>query len=119
MQCKFTKPEGEQCKANAMADSDYCFHHNPDIPDEVKREAQAKGGRAKQITITKPLPELPIVKSKDIFYLIADTLKRVRSGEIDPKIANTIFYGSEKLLKAYETKTIEKKIEKLEKPINI
>jgi hypothetical protein len=119
MICEFIKDNGGNCKANAMIGSKFCYLHNPDISDEEKREAQIRGGKVKMITIKKALPELALDHSGDIFYLIADTIKRVRTGELDPRLANTIFYGSGALIRAYELKDIEKRIEDLEKAVKL
>jgi len=41
--CKFIKPDGASCQANATDGSDYCFSHNPEY-SEQKQMAVIKGG---------------------------------------------------------------------------
>ena len=102
MQCKLIKDNGDQCGANAMGESDYCYLHNPDISDEDKREAQTRGGQARALTVGEPLPDLPLNEPNDAILLMADTINRVRSGELDIKTANCLGFLTDKLLKAYE-----------------
>jgi len=117
MQCEFIKPDGTQCNANAMRDSEYCYTHNPDISDEEKREAKQRGGQARALTIADPLPDLPINEPNDAVLLIVDTISRVRSGELDIRTANCLFIGSDKLLKAFEVSKLNDKAEFLDQVI--
>ena len=97
-----------------MAENQYCFHHNPAISAGIKKLAQSKGGQANKIMVQAPLPPLKINASKDIVGLLEDTIARVRSGEMDLKIATTIGYLSGHLIKAMETSDLEVRMEKLE-----
>lgn len=117
MQCNFIKDNGEQCNANAMRDSEFCYLHNPDIPEEEKRQAQTRGGQARALTINQPLPDLPLNEPNDAIMLIADTIKRVRAGEIDIKTANCLGFLSDKLLKAFEVAKLNDKVEFIERVI--
>jgi hypothetical protein len=100
-----------------MTDSDYCYLHNPEIPEESKRQAQAKGGEARSLTLEKPLPDLPLETPSDAITLVADTIKRVRAGELDIKTANCIGFLSDKLLKAFEVSKLNDKVEYIERVI--
>ena len=62
MKCTYIKSDNTQCKANAVFHSDFCWNHNPDIPDEVKFAASSKGGRQNSHScspedVVMPLPE--------------------------------------------------------------
>lgn len=118
MQCKFIKPDGTQCNANAMSGLDYCYTHNPDISDEEKREARKKGGSNRAVVLKAPLPVIPIKKIPDVALLIVDTIDRVRAGEMDTRIANCLFIGSDKLMRALEVSELEKRFEELENKVN-
>ena len=115
MKCKFIKPDGTQCNANAMSGLDYCWTHNPDISDEEKREAKQRGGQARALTIANPLPALPIIEPNDAVLLIVDTINRVRSGELDIKTANCLGFLTDKLLKAFEASQTNDKLERIER----
>ena len=58
--CIFIKPNGEECKANAMRDSKFCFTHNPDVEAE-KMLAVSRGGSSPRKAY-KPLAKVRIDK---------------------------------------------------------
>lgn len=117
MRCKFIKPDGQNCEAHAIKDSEFCYFHNPDISDEEKREAQSNGGKTKALTLKEPLPDLPIAKPEDAVLLVADTIKRVRAGTLDIRTANCLGFLSDKLLKAFETSRLNDRLEVIERVI--
>jgi len=118
MKCKHTKENGEQCNANAMSESEFCYLHNPDISEETKKEAQARGGSNRAVVVKEPLPEMPIKKMPDVALLLADTISRVRAGKMDTRIATTLGYLAGHLTKALEASELEERFEKLEKLVN-
>jgi len=111
MKCEFIKPDGTQCEAHAIKDSEFCYFHNPDISDEEKREAQSNGGKTKALKLKEPLPDMPIAKPDDAILLIADTIKRVRAGQLDIRTANCLGFLSDKLLKAFEVAKLNDQVE--------
>ncbi len=117
MKCVYIKDDGETCQANPMRDSEYCYLHNPDISEDEKKQAQAKGGQARNLTLETPLPALPLETPNDAVTLVADTIKRVRAGELDIKTANCIGFLSDKLLKAFEVARLNDKVEYIERVI--
>lgn len=114
MKCKATKEDGEQCNANAMNGSDFCYTHNPDISDEEKKEAQARGGQNRALMIDNPLPEIPVAKADDVVLLLADTVNQVRTGKMNVKIANCLGTLSGQLIKALELAKYADKLDLLE-----
>lgn len=117
MKCLFVKENNEECQANAMKEGQFCFLHNPDIPDEEKRLVQARGGKGNIVRIEDGLPEIKINTADDVVSLLEDTANRVRSGELDIRIANTLAYIAGHLLKALEIADIKKKVESVERII--
>ena len=89
-QCTHTKPDGTPCGAYAMTGAEFCYLHNPAIPDEDKRLAQTRGGEARALTIAEPLPAMKMTTRRDAVLVLADTIKRVRSGGLDIRTANCI-----------------------------
>jgi len=114
MKCKATKEDDEQCNANAMNGSDFCYTHNPDIPDEEKKEAQARGGQNRALLIDNPLPEIAVAKIDDVVLLLADTVNQVRTGKMNVKIANCLGTLSGQLIKALELAKYADKLDLLE-----
>jgi len=117
MKCIYLKENGEKCQANAMIDSEYCYLHNPDIPEEEKRLAQTRGGEARSLTLSEALPAIPLDTPTDAILLVSDTIRRVRAGILDIKTANCIGFLTDKLLKAFEVARINDKVEFIERII--
>ena len=115
MNCKHTKPDGTKCGAYPMTGSDYCYLHNPDISNEEKKEAQARGGTSKFLTVTEPLPVMKLENPQDAITLIADTINKVRTGQLDVRIANCIGVLSGHLIKAFETAQLKDKVEMIDR----
>ena len=114
MKCKATKEDDEQCNANAMNGSDFCYTHNPDISAEEKKNAQARGGQNRALMIDNPLPEIPVAKADDVVLLLADTVNQVRTGKMNVKIANCLGTLSGQLIKALELAKYADKLDLLE-----
>lgn len=117
MQCALIKPNDEACQANAMHESEFCYLHNPSISDEEKRSVQKLGGESKHLTVLEPLPPITITQSKDVVSLLTDTINRVRSGELDTRVANCLGVLSGHLLKAFEIAELENRMESIERII--
>jgi len=115
-QCSFTKSNGEKCNAWSMADSDFCFFHNPKTK-KFKKEAVVKGGKGNKKNY-EPLEEIKIKDNKDVVKLIVKTINEVRQGSADVRIANCIFYGTGQLIKALELAGLEERIAKIEEIIS-
>lgn len=118
MRCKQVKDDGETCGANAMQGGAYCYLHSPDISDDEKRASQSKGGANRALmTIPAPLPPMALNKPNDAIELIADTINRVRAGQLDVKIANCLGVLAGHLLKAFEVSKLNDKVEEITRVI--
>lgn len=116
MKCSFIKPDGSQCNANPISDSDMCFFHDPSS-NEKKKEAQISGGKANKVILREALPVLMINEPKDVITLLIDTISRARSGELDIRMCNCLGVLAGTLLKAFETCQIESRVEVVEQKI--
>jgi len=116
MKCEFTKKNKEQCGANAMIGSKYCFLHNPKTK-KMKTDAIATGGKALKRNHSS-LPPVALETPRDVVNLLAITINEARGGLIQLKIANCIGYLSGQLIKAFETADLEERLAKLEKTIS-
>jgi len=117
MKCIFIKENGQECQANAMTDNQYCYLHNPEVSDDEKHHIQARGGKGNVIKVEEELPPIIINSLPDVVLLLKDTISRVRNGQLDLRIANTIGFLSSHLLKALEIMEVEKKVESVERII--
>lgn len=116
-QCKFMKLNGRQCEAWSMVKSDYCFAHNPDVK-EIRQLAVSNGGSQKLKRLNKPLPMIEVKDITSVKNLLEDSINRVRSGEMDVRIANTLGFLSNHFLSALRLEKdweLEDRLEKIEK----
>lgn len=114
MKCQFKKPDGTKCQAHAIKGDKFCYFHNPVISDEEKRETQTRGGEARGLRVKEPLEKIAINKIPDVALLVVDTIHRVRSGEMDTRIANCLFIGANTLARVLEVRDLEERFDKLE-----
>lgn len=114
MKCKATTRSGKSCKANALRDKDYCLAHDPDSKEKF-REITRRGGKVKKKVQVSLAPIQFKGDSGKVLDLLADTINRVRSKEIPPRIANTIGYLAGHMLKALEITEIESRLKKVER----
>ncbi len=114
MKCIFIKPDEEQCNANSMKASGYCYLHNPNIPEEEKKAAQSRGGESNKIAISKPLPPMRLENPNDLFTLLTETINQIRTGKIDLKVATTVGYLAGQAQKAYEASNLNNRLEVIE-----
>ena len=109
MKCNFIKENNEQCEANAMKNSEFCFTHNPDT-QELRQAAVSLGGKTPKKNYD-PLPPVEINNGKDVVNLLVTTINEVRAGTIELRVANCIGYLSGHLIKAFEVGDITEKLE--------
>jgi len=114
MKCKARTRSGKLCKANALIDKDYCLAHDPDSREKFK-EITRRGGKVKKKIQVSLAPIEFKGDSGEVLDLLADTINRVRSKEIPPRIANTIGYLAGHMLKALEIAEIESRLRKVER----
>lgn len=113
--CKFIKSNKEQCQANAMKGSKFCFTHNPETK-EAKQIAVTRGGRSPKKNYN-PLTPVEITDNKSVVNLLIATVNEVRAGEIDLRVANCIGFLSGHLLRALEISELEGRVETIERVI--
>lgn len=125
--CKATRRDGQPCTAQARDGRDFCFFHDPDKTAQA-REAQAKGGAKKLVLAegeAKPWRgqsgEVTVLKSPspaDLVNLLADTIDEVKTGKIDPKVANATGYLVGIMVKVLEWDALEERLASLEEAVS-
>ena len=115
MKCQHKKQNKQPCQANAINGSEFCYMHSPNVSQEEKREAQARGGKANKIVIKNTLPAIQVSKPDDVVSLLVETINQVRAGEMDIKVANCIGVLSGHLIKSLELAKYADKIETVER----
>ncbi len=117
MRCSFIKQNNQQCQAQALKQSSYCFTHDPNKSEE-RSLAVRKGGLAKKRILLDNQEEIIIKDSKDAKNFLSKLIDAVWRGKIPATpVANTLGFLVRCFLDAYEKSDLEKRITKLEEKI--
>jgi hypothetical protein len=112
--CNAKTADGKVCNSSALLGSVFCFFHDPTKSAE-RREAQALGGRQNRTRVLGLTePQVTLRDCGDVVALVSETINQVRMGVIDPRVANSVGYLANVLIKAFERDELETRIEKLE-----
>lgn len=65
-------------------------------------------------TLIDDQPDVQIRNSQDVIVLVSDTINAVLKGRVDPRIANTVGYLANVLLKAVDQGVLEERLAELE-----
>ena len=111
MKCKYIKADGNRCEANSVANSDYCFSHNPEYKHE-KALAVKKGGLNRKLIQTYG-DTLKIETPHDVKSLLAQVINLVWTGQMPAnQPANIIAYLCRCWFDAHETIIVKDNISK-------
>jgi len=72
-----------------------------------------KGGLVKKVRVDQALATVVITSPRDIVTLLATTIEEVRTGRIDPRIANTIGFLAGHLTRAFEVAEMDQKLDEI------
>ena len=112
--CRAVKPDGSRCRAAALPGSGFCFFHDP-AKAEDRRAAQSFGGSQNRMkTLAADTPDVTVADCRDVVALISETINQVRKGQVDPRVANTVGYLANVLIKAVEQGELEDRLADLE-----
>ncbi len=112
--CKASKSDGSKCEVAALADSEFCFFHDPSKTTD-RKAAQSLGGHGNRMKTLDPRgPDVKIQNSADIIALLSETINQVLKGVIDPRVANAVGYLANIAIKAQEQNELEMRIRNLE-----
>jgi len=117
--CKRLIKGNRHCKCKVMKDSEFCYWHNPEIPENEKQETRSRGGKSPKRTKYPytGLTKVTIASDEDIPQAIVEIMNDYRAGIISDKTAQTLGNLCGVLVKAYaqkNSKQIEEILEKLE-----
>lgn len=124
--CIATRKDGSPCKAVAQSGSRFCFFHDPEKAAE-RHESKVKGGKAGKLATlpaVKPwrgqageVVVLTAVTPAELENLLCETIDDVRTGAIDPKVANAVGYLVGSIVKVKEVMLIEDRLAAIEAAI--
>jgi hypothetical protein len=112
MQCEHKKRDGKRCRARALTGQNRCaIHAHPGTAAELG----SKGGRGRAVYRLGDLTEFTAQKTAaDLRDLLAESIIEIRSGRLDPKIANALGYLGASYLGAIEVSDIQERLNALE-----
>src|ERR1700693_1233592 len=112
MKCQKKKRDGNRCRASALSGQKYCaLHAEPGKAAELG----SKGGRRRAVYSPDGLQEFTAPRSAaDLRDLLAQSIIEIRSGKLDPKLANSISYLGTGFLRALEVSDLEARLVALE-----
>jgi hypothetical protein len=105
MQCQKEKRDGSRCGARALSGKKHCaLHADPGRAVELG----SKGGRRRAVYKPEDLKEFPAPKNAaDLRDLLAESIIEIRTGRMDPKMANALGYIGASYLRAIEVADLE------------
>ena len=116
MRCKYMKSNGKQCGGHAQHGSVFCFFHDPEKRME-QQQARFKGGKQGKRAVLVDCDNIRITKLGDVIRLLNQTINQVRRGELDHKVANSVAYLSNVLVKTFEGEELQNRLEELEEKV--
>ncbi len=112
--CQATKADGKTCRATPLDGSRFCFFHDPAREDERQAGRRTGGKVGRAAVLPSDSAFMDIKTSADVVALLADTINRVRVGEIDPRVGNCVGYLAGVMMKAIEEGATEDRLKALE-----
>ena len=87
---EFRKKNSERCGADAQTGKSLRVFHDPDKASEGHRARRAGGiKRSRAAGVLPPdTPDHPLGNPKQVSDLLADSVNRLRRGQLDPRVAN-------------------------------
>jgi len=112
--CSALKDDGSSCNSPSQVDGVFCFFHDPN-QKQKRKESQSRGGAPKSLKSLHINCNFSSISTpQEIINILTDTIHHVRTGQLDPRIANCVGYLSGIALKAIEQGKTEERIEALE-----
>ena len=113
--CKAKKKDGSSCPVPARP-SGYCWVHDPGLAGQRARGRRQGGQNRSKGAAVLPgeTPDAPLGSVTDVTGFLAQTINLVRTGQLDPKVANCCGYLVSVLLKAIEGGEMERRFAALE-----
>ncbi len=81
--CRHIKPDGTRCRAAALGDMPYCYHH-----DHLHRVLNSKKSSKKNTLALHPLED-----QASVLMALSDVICGLAAGRIDSRAAGRLIYG--------------------------
>lgn len=114
--CKAITPAGTRCKKTATTPDGFCSQHDP--AQAARRvESARKAGQMCRVRVSErfqDLPDFELNDAADVRNLLSLVESGLLRGEVDPKIANSVAYVANVLLRAIDAGDTEERLKYLE-----
>jgi hypothetical protein len=119
--CEFRKKNGERCGADVQTGKNLCVFHDPAKASEGRRARRAGGIARSRVAAVLPsdTPDHPLGNTTDVSSLLADSINRLRRGQLDPRVANAMGYLASVRLRALEQGPLEERLARLEATLGL
>jgi hypothetical protein len=115
--CSGIRADGGRCKAQAIADSQWCFNHHPDYEEARRRRARRGGKRGGRGRANNELTAI-----KDLLEVLTDRVLKAEGAEpletgpaaVANQLINTRLRAIELERKVKEAEELEERIRRLE-----
>ena len=94
------------------------FFHDPAKAAERAAAQRAGGANNRASTLPADTPEFAVGTAVEVVSLLGETINQVRTGMLDPKVANCIGYLSGIVLKGLDQGDLQRRIEALENVVD-
>jgi hypothetical protein len=114
--CTSTRADGSPCQAVAVPGRDQCAFHDPGIAGS-RAEGRREGGRQRsrpRVTLPADHPDIDVRSVRDVCRVLSETMNQVRTGRLDPRVANTVGYLASVMVRALEAGDLEERLATLE-----
>lgn len=95
MRCNATKEDGTNCSAHALANSSFCFFHDPERADD-RKHAQSKGGKPAGEYL-RPLDLATLKTADELSVFLRNLIKATIVGQVSTKSAQALGYNIQTL----------------------
>ena len=109
--CQATRRDGQACETPVVADSCFCFAHDPDLAAK-RTEARRQGGRNKSHAAR--VQRLVPASLKPTIATLFTALEEVHAGTLDPKAAGAMAALAGAIARLYSVGVLEERIAALE-----
>ena len=116
--CQGVRKNGQPCQSPAADESGFCFWHSARVSPEARHAAAAKGGLMCRPKVLPPeTADVRLHSPEACLTVLEDSVSKVRRGELDIKVMNSISYAVGAACKVWEV-AISAKLNKLEKLVS-
>jgi hypothetical protein len=109
--CTATRKDGQPCQTPVVADSCWCFAHNPDLAAK-RTAARRQGGRNK--SRVNRVQRLVPASLKPTIGALFEALDEVHAGTLDPRSAGAMAALAGAIARLYSVGVLEERIAALE-----